>query len=64
MSGRRNVGTTTEGCKATVKRIRLWDKIPALEFLAKHLGMFDADNGQRRPKVIVKNFASDGKPCG
>jgi phage terminase small subunit len=39
------------------KEIRCWDKRGALEALAKHLGLFDADNTQKRPMVIVKDFA-------
>ena len=45
------------------KEIRCWDKKGALEALAKHLGLFDADNTQKRPMVIVKDFAGGHTKC-
>lgn len=34
------------------KKIRFWDKNKALESLAKHLGLFAEDNGQKRPEIV------------
>ena len=42
-----------------IKKIKLIDKKGALDSLAKHLGMFEKDNEQRRP--IVGNITELSK---
>lgn len=36
------------------KKIKLWDKIKALETIGKHLGMYALDNNQKRPIIAVQ----------
>jgi phage terminase small subunit len=35
------------------RRIRLWDKNAALEKAMKHLGLYERDNRQGRPQVVI-----------
>lgn len=46
-----------EGEKETVE-FKMWDKLNALEKLGKHLGIFEADNKQK--KAIITVTVSDG----
>lgn len=39
----------TEG----VHKIKVWDKNSALEKLSKHLGLFEQDNAQKAPTIII-----------
>lgn len=39
----------TEG----VHKIKVWDKNAALEKLSKHLGLFEKDNDQKAPTIII-----------
>ncbi len=36
-----------------VKKIKIWDKLKALELLGKHLGFFEADNKQSKQDVLT-----------
>lgn len=45
--------TEFEGGEKTVVSFELHDKVSALEKLARHLGIFDADNSQKRPIINV-----------
>lgn len=37
----------------TIKKIKIYDKVKALDSLARHLGMFSKDNEQSRPLVQI-----------
>lgn len=37
--------------QVTTKKIKIWDKKGALDSLAKHLGLFEKDNDQRRGEI-------------
>ena len=45
--------TDDDGVVTTMKDVRLWDKMSALEKAAKILGMFEKDNSQRADNVTV-----------
>lgn len=44
------------------KKIKLYDKIRALEMLAKHFGMFEKDNSQKPTSTNIINLGSGIKP--
>lgn len=50
-------GDGSEGEKETVE-FKMWDKLNALEKLGKHLGIFEADNKQK--KAIITVTVQDG----
>lgn len=50
-------GDGNEGEKETVE-FKMWDKLNALEKLGKHLGIFEADNKQK--KAIITVTVTDG----
>lgn len=50
-------GDGNEGEKETVE-FKMWDKLNALEKLGKHLGIFEADNKQK--KAIITVTVQDG----
>lgn len=35
------------------KKIKVWDKVKALDSLARHLGLFEKDNDQKKPVNII-----------
>lgn len=41
------------------KKVKLWDKNAAIEKAMKHLGLFDQDNAQRKPQVIINASPTD-----
>lgn len=41
--------------------VKLWSKNTALESLFKNKGLYSDDNSQKRPMVIVKDFAGGGE---
>lgn len=43
----------TEGTKEVVE-FKLWDKVAALEKIGRHLGIFEKDNAQSKPEVVIK----------
>lgn len=43
------------------KKVRLWSKPDSLDKLAKTLGMYLADNKQKRPQLVVKDFTGEGQ---
>lgn len=45
--------TEFEGGSKTVTTFTLHDKVSALEKLGRHLGIFEIDNKQKRPKIKV-----------
>lgn len=46
-SGEETLGT------ATTKKVKMWDKLRALEGLGKHLGMFEKDNNQKAATIQI-----------
>lgn len=50
-------GEGNEGEKETVE-FKMWDKLNALEKLGKHLGIFEADNKQK--KAVITVTVTDG----
>lgn len=50
-------GEGNEGQKETIE-FKLWDKLNALEKLGKHLGIFEADNKQK--KAVITVTVTDG----
>lgn len=44
-----------------VHEIKLWPKTSALEMAGKHIGLFERDNLQKRPMVVVRDFTGDGE---
>lgn len=43
------------------KKIKLWDKLKALDSLAKHFGLYNADQSQK-PKAILFHIIYEDKP--
>lgn len=52
-------GEGNEGEKETVE-FKMWDKLNALEKLGKHLGIFEADNKQKKAVITVTVTDGDG----
>lgn len=45
------------------KKVKLWDKIRALDSLGKHFGIFEKDNSQSKPEgITVINLGGGVKP--
>lgn len=42
-----------------VRKVKISDKIRALDGLGKHLGIFDKDNSQKKPIVNVNDLSAD-----
>lgn len=38
----------------TTKEVKLWDKMSGLTMAAKHLGLFEKDNLQRAPNLVMQ----------
>lgn len=36
------------------KKLKIWDKNAALEKAAKHLGLYEKDNAQQRPNIVMQ----------
>lgn len=49
----KRVEVETEFGTRITTSFQLWDKVSALEKLGKHLGVFEADNNQKRPLIQV-----------
>lgn len=43
------------------KKIKLWDKVAALEKLGKHFGIFEKDNKQKQTVVTLPSWFNDGE---
>lgn len=54
--------TRSKDGEEEVVELKLWSKNTALDSLFKNKGLYDRDNTQKRPLVIVKDFT--GGTCG
>lgn len=45
------------GVEEDVVELKLWNKNTSLESLFKHKGLYEQDNNQKKPMVIVKDFS-------
>jgi hypothetical protein len=46
-----------DGIEESVIELKFWNKNTAIDSLMKHKGLYEQDNSQKRPMVIVKDFA-------
>lgn len=42
--------TITQG---TIREVKQWDKLKALDMLGRHLGLYKVDNDQKKPEIIA-----------
>lgn len=49
MDGREQIGDT--------KKVKMWDKMKALDSLGRHLGLFAKDNEQSKPEVHINDLS-------
>lgn len=45
------------------KKVKLWDKLRALDMLGKHFGVFEKDNSQKKSEIAI-NINSDEEGLG
>ena len=52
------------GSRSRVRHLphKFWDKIGALQTMARHLGLFEKDNSRQQPPVLVK-VPTSGSAC-